>query len=180
MQCVIPDKLLHCLLESLFVLQIKKNANANCHFVSLFGSCRTVSLSFAACLAMIWDCLTKHYLWIVVSDPSCVVKLYHFSICHIGWVFVQPHVIAPKMRGAEVVGKEMMQCSNRKILFLLQIFACVLSTSTKYNVNGQRPHYVRRAEAGGRETAEPSGGSLSACTLGTQLPLHPYCQDHPP
>ena len=74
----------------------------------------------------------------------------------------------------------MMLCYKRKILLLLQIFACVLSTSTKYNLNGQRPHYVRRAEAGGRGTAEPSGGSLSACTLGTQLPLHPYCQDHPP
>ena len=153
---------------------------ANCHLVSLFGSCRMVSLSFAACLALIWDCLTKHYLWIVVSDPSCVVKLYHFGICHIGWLFVQPHVIAPKMRRAEVVGKEMMQCSNRKILLWLQIFACVLSISTKYNVNEQRPHHVRRAEAGGRGTAEPSGGSLSACTLGTHLPLHPYCQDHPP
>ena len=98
----------------------------------------------------------------------------------IGWLFVQPHVIAPKMRGAEVVGKEMMQCSNRRILLLLQIFACVLSISPKYILNGQRPHYVRRAEAGGRGTAEPSGGSLSACTLGTQLPLHPYCQDHRP
>ena len=41
--------------------------------------------------------------------------------------------------------------------------------------DGQRPVDVRRDEAGGRETAEPSGGSLSACSEQWAL-LHPYCQ----
>ena len=34
-------------------------------------------------------------------------SFFHMSHC-IGWLFVQPHVIAPKMRGAEVVGNDAM------------------------------------------------------------------------
>ena len=103
MQGCIPDKLLHCLLESPFVLQIVLSDH-------LLG-------------VLEWDhfLLQLVSLWFKIVLPNIICLLYRIAIVLSDMIifayitlddfFVQTHVIAPKMRGAEVIGKEMMQCN---------------------------------------------------------------------
>ena len=70
-----------------------------------------------------------------------------------------------EMRRGEVEGRKTAKLSMLLNVFL-KIANCICLDHNIYLLkgDGQRQLEVRRGEVGGRDTADPSGGSLSACS----------------